>query len=177
MNVSNSLNSLTIVSYNVDGLCSKLSDVDFLSFIDQFDCVCLLETFMIDNTIPLNVFRNFLPAFFFPATPSQGQGRASGGIVVLVKLKFKNIVSRIEIDFHSSIVLFFKNVFFGSKKDLVLISSYIHPWPENVGSTGSAAPRQAGGLAGRKRGKKEKGKRGKRKKKKKRKKGEKGRKG
>ena len=128
INFSNSLHSLNIVSYNVDGLLSKLSDTDFLSFIDQFDCVCLLETFMIDNIIPKNVFRDFLPAFFHPATPSQGQGRASGGIVVLVKLKFKNVVSRIEFDFHSSIVLLFKNVFCGSKKDLILISSYIHPY-------------------------------------------------
>ena len=127
-NVSNSFHSLNIVSYNVDGLFSKLSDVDFLSFIDNFDCVCLLETFMIDNIIPKNIFRQFLPAFFFPAIPSSGQGRASGGIVVLVKTKFKNIVSRIEIDFHSSIVLLFKNVLCGPKKDLVLISSYIHPY-------------------------------------------------
>ena len=58
------LNSLKIVSYNVDGLFSKLSDLDFLSFIDQFDCVCLLETYMIDNTIPKNIFKEFLPAFF-----------------------------------------------------------------------------------------------------------------
>ena len=42
-----------------------------------------------------------------------------------------------------------------------------YAWPENVGSTGSAAPRQVGALAGRKEG--EKRKRGeKRKKKKKR---------
>ena len=105
LNVLNSLNSLNIVSYNVDGLFSKLNDLDFLSFIEQFDCVCLLETFMIDNIIPNNIFRQFLPAFFYPAiASSSGQGRASGGIVVLVKTKFKNIVSRIEIDFHSSIV-------------------------------------------------------------------------
>ena len=45
------------------------------------------------------------------------------------------------------------------------------PWPENVGSTGSAAPRQVGALAGRKEG--EKRKRGK----KRRKKKEKGKKG
>ena len=118
-------NSLKIVSYNVDGLFSKLSDVDFLSFIDQFDCICLLETYMIDNIIPKNIFRQFLPAFFFPAIPSAGTGRASGGIIVLVKLKFKNIVSRIENNFHSSIVLLFKNVLSGLKKDLILVSSYI----------------------------------------------------
>ena len=117
-----------IVSYNVDGLFSKLSDVDFLSFIDQFDCICLLETYMIDNIIPKNVFSQFLPAFFYPAIPSAGQGRASGGIIVLVKLKFKNIVSRIENDFHSSIVLLFKNVLGGLKKDLIFVSSYIHPY-------------------------------------------------
>ena len=121
-------NSLNVVSYNVDGLFSKLSDVDFLSFIDQFDCVCLLETYMTDNIIPKNIFTQFLPAYFYPAIPSAGQGRASGGIIVLVKLKFKNIVSRIEHDFHSSIVLLFKNVLNGSKNDLVFISTYIHPY-------------------------------------------------
>ena len=121
-------NSLNVVSFNVDGLFSKLFDVDFLSFIDKFDCVCLLETHMSDNIIPKNIFTQFLPAYFYPAHPSAVQGRASGGIIVLVKLKFKNIVSRIEHDFHSSIVLLFKNVLNGTKKDLIFISTYIHPY-------------------------------------------------
>ena len=58
------IKSLNVVSYNVDGLFSKLSDIDFLSFIDQFDCVCLLETYMTDNIIPKHVFTQFLPRPF-----------------------------------------------------------------------------------------------------------------
>ena len=120
--------NLKIVSYNVDGLLSKLQDFDFIHFIESYDVVCLLETYMCDNVLPKHMFKSFLPVFFYPAILSPGYGRNSGGIIILVKLKYKNIVSRIESDFHGSIVLLFKDVFEGERNDLILISSYIHPY-------------------------------------------------
>ena len=56
-----------------------------------------------------------------PHSLSYGRGEMGHGVV-------HKTVSKIEFDFHSSIVLLFKNVFCGSKKDLILISSYIHPY-------------------------------------------------
>ena len=121
-------NKLNIVSFNVAGLISKLYDNDFVQFLENFDVVCLLETFMIDNTIPKTMFNDFLPAFFYPAKKSTGQGRNAGGIVVLVKMKFKKVLSRIDFEFQNGIVLLFRNVFKNDKTDLVFISTYIHPY-------------------------------------------------
>ena len=125
------INSVNVLSQNIDGLFSKISDLDFLNFVEKFDVVCFLETFMVENNLPKNVFTSFLPPFFYPAKRSIAQGRASGGIIVLVKHKFKKYVTRIESEFHSSIVLHFKNILKGEKKNLILISSYIHPSGSN----------------------------------------------
>ena len=112
------INSVNVLSQNIDGLFSKISDLDFLNFVEKFDVVCFLETFMVENNLPKNVFTSFLPPFFYPAKRSIAQGRASGGIIVLVKHKFKKYVTRIESEFHSSIVLHFKNILKGEKKIL-----------------------------------------------------------
>ena len=128
MKNNHAFDHLKIISYNVDGLLTKLQDFDFINFLESYDIVCLLETYMCDNVIPKNMFQYFLPVYFYPANLSSGYGRNSGGIIVLVKLKYKNIVSRIETDFHGSIVLLFKDIFEGDKSDLILISSYIHPY-------------------------------------------------
>ena len=106
---------------------SKISDVDFLSYVENFDIVCVLETFMVVNKLPQNVFKSFLPAFVYPANNSSGRGRNSGGIIVLVKKQFSNIVKRVETDLTNSIVLQIKNVFTGTNKDLIFISTYINP--------------------------------------------------
>ena len=121
-------NKLNIISFNVAGLISKLDDNDFVQFLENFDIVCLLETIMINNTIPKTMFNSFLPAFFYPATKSTGQGRNAGGIVVLVKMKFKKMLSRVDFEFPNGIVLLFRNIFKNDKTDLVFISTYIHPY-------------------------------------------------
>ena len=106
---------------------SKIYDSDFLDFVENFDIVCFLETFMIENALPNNIFKSFLPAFILPANASAGRGRNSGGIIVLVKIQFTNIVQRVETDFKNSIVLLFKNVLAGTNKNLIFVSTYIHP--------------------------------------------------
>ena len=106
---------------------SKISDNDFLRYVENFDIVCFLETFMLENTLPQNMFKSFLPAFVYPANNSTGRGRNSGGIIVLVKKQFSNIVKRVESDFQNSIVLLFKNVLTGTNKDLIFVSTYINP--------------------------------------------------
>ena len=90
---NHAFDNLKIISYNVDGLFTKLQDFDFINFLESYDIVCLLETYMCDNVIPNNMFKSFLPVYFYPANLSSGYGRNSGGIIVLVKLKYKNIVS------------------------------------------------------------------------------------
>ena len=52
---NHSVKKLNIVSYNIDGLMSKIYDSDFLDFVENFDIVCFLETFMIENTLPNNI--------------------------------------------------------------------------------------------------------------------------
>ena len=45
--------SVTCLSWNIDGLVGKLSDSDFMRYIQNFDIICLIETF-IDATFDLS---------------------------------------------------------------------------------------------------------------------------
>ena len=39
---------LTVLSYNVEGIVSKLKDKSFVSLVSDYDIVCLVETFVKD---------------------------------------------------------------------------------------------------------------------------------
>ena len=54
------------ISYNIDGLSNKLLDTSFLEFLENFDIICLVETFMANNDIPKHLFSSFSKPAFFP---------------------------------------------------------------------------------------------------------------
>ena len=43
----------SVMSYNVEGIVSKLGDTNFSSFISNYDYVCLVETFVDSFTTTL----------------------------------------------------------------------------------------------------------------------------
>ena len=72
----------SVMSYNVEGIVSKLRDTNFSSFISNYDYVCLVETF-VDSFIT-TLFPSYT-GFVAPAKKKLShQGRKSG-VIVLVK--------------------------------------------------------------------------------------------
>ena len=113
---------LKLLSLNVDGITSKLSDYDFLEFIENFDIISLQETFMEKNIIPNDLFTSFIKPFFSPASKLSYQGRCSGGVIVLVKKYLERYVSKIITNHPNCILIKLSNVSF---KDIVCIFPYV----------------------------------------------------
>ena len=74
--------SVLFLSYNICGLRSKINDADFICYVNKFDFVCLLETFVED--LKTNVFYNFIH-FVSPAAKLSRAGRRSCGVLLLIK--------------------------------------------------------------------------------------------
>ena len=86
---------LLFCSFNVEGLLKKIEDSSFLDFVNRYDVISLQETFMLQNTLPADIFSNFI-AFFSPAFKLSAHGRCSGGVIVLVKKRFSKLLFFIE---------------------------------------------------------------------------------
>ena len=109
----------------MEGFWSKLEDPDFLTYIQSFHVVCLMETF-------LETFDNaaFLPShqcFVSPALKISAFGRKSGGVLCFVHDSISDYVQRITVGYDNFVVLKFDRFLFGTAKDIFLLSVYIPP--------------------------------------------------
>ena len=113
--------------WNVEGLKPFLSDRDFLSFLHDFDFICLVETFMEELTdYQKEVFAGFKP-FCSPAVKlSDKPGRRSGGIVCLIKNELSSFVQLLAKHPNFCAFLIDKELF-GLDKDVLYMCSYVHP--------------------------------------------------
>ena len=117
------------ISYNIDGLANKLLDNSFLEFLEDFDIICLVETFMANNDLPKHLFSSFCkPAFFSKAFRLSTYGRCSGGVIVLIKQTLRNLVNIIELDheFDNIIALKFSKIL--SSQDVIFLFTYVQPY-------------------------------------------------
>ena len=117
------------VCYNIDGLASKLLDNSFLNFLEKFDIICLVETFMCTNEIPAYLFNSFCKPFFSKAFKLSTHGRCSGGVVVLIKHSLNNPFNIIQLDheFDNIIALKFTNIIMPSQ-DVIFFFTYVQPY-------------------------------------------------
>ena len=83
--------SLSILSYNVSNLKSKLCFSNFFSYINTFDIIFLYETHVTSDNRPifLNYFRDF-ELYWIDAVKIRNAGRASGGCLFAFK---KHLIS------------------------------------------------------------------------------------
>ena len=77
---------LSFITWNVDGILSKLDDSDFISYISSFDFICMVETFV--DHFQSSLFPEHTD-FCSPALKLSDHGRRSGGFVTLIKKKKK----------------------------------------------------------------------------------------
>ena len=66
---------------------SRLSDADWMAYVESFDFVTLTETFIDENFDLYQVFTDYFK-FVSPAIKLSHQARRSGGILVMVRICF-----------------------------------------------------------------------------------------
>jgi hypothetical protein len=112
--------------YNVGGLASKLADVDWVRYVERFDFVSIIETFVDDNFDLSNVFHEY-DKFMCPAVKLSYHGRRSGGIVLLVKKYISKFVQEIKVSCGNVVVVKLDSELFGCDRDVLFITTYIPP--------------------------------------------------
>lgn len=113
------------MSWNIDGILSKLSDRDFISYISSFDFVCLVETWTTEN-FTCDQFSTH-ECFLLPAKKLSIQGRGSGGVMLLVKKCFSRFIRNIDINYENIIVIEISKLLFGTDTEMYLICTYLPP--------------------------------------------------
>ena len=116
--------SVSFLSYNICGLRSKINDAVFISYVNKFDFVCLLETFVED--LKTNVFYNFIH-FVSPAVKLSRAGRRSGGVLLLIKKIIGDYVQEISLGVENIITMKLSRRLFGISADVFLICVYSAP--------------------------------------------------
>ena len=108
---------------------SKIEDTSFIEFVNSFDIVCLLETFLSEDILPLNVFSGF-KKYFTPAIKISNltKGRCSGGVIVLVKKEINKFVTELKNSFDNVIALKIAKDIGDLHNDLIILSAYIPPY-------------------------------------------------
>ena len=115
---------LSFLHWNVQGLLSKLEDVDFVQFVSSFDIVCLVETFL--EKFQSSVFTNFKP-FVEPAVKLSRHGRCSGGIICLVRKSLLPYIKHNKCDSNNCLAFILNKDYFGFEKNVLLLCSYVPP--------------------------------------------------
>ena len=87
------MEKIDIIYWNVHSLEYKLSEPDVVNFLCQYDVICLCETWFSDHT---DIMQTCLPGYqskMFNRRKVTLQGRNSGGLLVLWKLKISNDIT------------------------------------------------------------------------------------
>ena len=117
---------MKIVSYNIDGITTKLYDNDFISFLHSYDIVCLVETFLLSiDSLPHDLFSTY-HKYIAPAHKLTGQGRCSGGVLVFIKKDIGLNLSEIKIEFDNIVAIKISDKVSFNKKCL-LVFTYVPP--------------------------------------------------
>ena len=120
-----SSNCLKYVCWNIDGLASKLVDDDFIQYVQTIDIVCLIETFLDDTFHLTNHFCDYVK-YLSPAIKHSYMGRRSGGLLLLVKKRLEQFVSKIELSVEHILALKISKELIHSDQDVVVVFVYIH---------------------------------------------------
>ena len=121
--------SIKMLNYNISGLDSKLSDSDLISFLVEYDFICLTETFL-ERPKYSETFKDF-HVFHAPAKKLSYHGRMSGGVSVFVKACYLDYIEQLKIDIDNCIALKVHKSIFGTEKDILLVGIYIPPYNSN----------------------------------------------
>ena len=112
------------------GIVSKLSDCDWVKYVEQFDFVTLVETF-VDNTFNMSVVFCFFVFSMIMSNSSvqlSNQRRRSGGVIVMVKKHIsKFMAERISVQCDNVSVLKLSRTLLGTEDECLYLSTYVPP--------------------------------------------------
>jgi hypothetical protein len=115
---------LKFCSWNIEGRSGKLDDEDFLSTINSFDCITLVETWLNNSTVNIQGFYSFSKSRQKP----NRAWRNLGGITVLVKSELRKGISFFDKESSEQFIWWkLDKDFFHMKQDLFICSIYIPP--------------------------------------------------
>ena len=117
---------ISFLTWNINGLWSKMFDTNFLTFIKQFDFVCLIETFLLTSNLDMFVHHGFT-VLFSPAVKLSREGRPSGGIVCLIKKEYAKYVTKLNVSKGHFLMFLIDKSLFNLTKDVLFVCSYLPP--------------------------------------------------
>ena len=120
------MRNLSFLAWNVEGLLDKLTDDDFYEFITNYDICCLSETFT-QFSFDFNMkFNDFLYSHCAAVKHSR-LGRASGGVLMLIKKDIEEYVQIIETNTQNVLGIILSKNWANTDKDILLLGTYVHP--------------------------------------------------
>ena len=122
----NEKSTLSFISYNVDGLCTIMNEIDLSNFIRGFSFAVFVETFVV--SVNENIFPDHV-CFVSPALKLSDSvhGRLSGGVIVCVKKELRNYVEQVPVEYDNTVVLKLSKKLLGTDKDAIFIATYVPP--------------------------------------------------
>ena len=114
------------MAWNLESLFEKITLQGVCEFIKAFDVICLAETFTLP-TFDFNIKFDDYITVHWPAEKFSTLGRPSGGLVVLYKRSLEPFIEVIKTNISHIICLKISKNILNSTKDLLLVSTYIHP--------------------------------------------------
>eukprot|EP00745_Piridium_sociabile_P032434 TRINITY_DN5471_c0_g1_i2.p1 TRINITY_DN5471_c0_g1~~TRINITY_DN5471_c0_g1_i2.p1 ORF type:complete len:1139 (-),score=92.24 TRINITY_DN5471_c0_g1_i2:303-3719(-) len=120
-----STKKVRFLTYNVNGLLSKLENTTIIQSILDHDFICLTETFIATN-FESDKFNDY-SIYVSKAKKLSHHGRYSGGVIVLVHKEYEPYVEQINVNAENMIVLKIDKSLFATSKDIMYISCYIPP--------------------------------------------------
>ena len=114
------------MAWNMESLFDKIILQGVCEFIGAFDVLCLAETFTLPSFDFGVKFGDFI-AVHWPAERFSSLGRPSGGLVVLYRKTLAPFISVVKTNISHIICLKISKALLNSTKDLLYISTYIHP--------------------------------------------------
>lgn len=126
MKNTSSHNSFSFLSWNVGGLLTKLSDTDFVDYVNSFDICVLLETFTLPSFDFDIHFKDFM-VLHSPAVKLSKMGRNSGGVVLLIRKALSEFVKTVDTKCENILCSRLSKRLFGSERDVLFVGLYSHP--------------------------------------------------
>ena len=116
----------SFLHWNVQGIVSKLSDADFISFVYNFDFVCLVETFVVKFEAPVSI-KQYYKVYPVPAIKWSKRGRPSGGLVCLVKKTISSFVEPVDVKSDYFYAFIIDKKLLDTERDILYACVYVPP--------------------------------------------------
>ena len=128
----NNQSAITYICWNIDGIKNKENDLDFITSLQQFDVIALLETWC-HNETELENFKSTLPdykCYTKLSIKSSRHGRSSGGIVIFIRNNLTEYFVPVQLDFDYGISFLVNNIIQNCTFTLIFV--YLPPYGSKV---------------------------------------------